>query len=147
MTETRYNYLPHPISEYGVYRTQPEDSVMQILARKDQATWNFSYLTYPKLLDSWHNLHALPSSEEANTRAVRLLFDYNAINASIDGVSVRHQVLHLPPVEFVTWFDAVGGLSMLEGYGQGSPRIADKHVKAIQDFLPVTAKRLVAWIL
>lgn len=142
MTQKRYNYLPHPINEYGIFRAQPDDTPMQMLARKDQATWNFSYLTNPRLLDSWHRLHALPSNEEANTRAVRLLFDYNAINICLDGVSVRHQVLHLPPVEFVKWFESVGGLSMLEGYGQGRPRITDKHVKALQDFLPVTAKRL-----
>ena len=35
--QRRYNYLPHPISEYGPYRALPTDNVLTLLARKDQA--------------------------------------------------------------------------------------------------------------
>ena len=144
MAMKRYNYLPHPISEYGPFRSQPDDSAMMLLARKDQATWNFGYLIYPRNYDVWHKVRALPTNQEAASIDAGLCMHYSVINAAFGGVSVRQQILHLPPEEFATWFKSIGGLHVIEGYGQGSPRIEDKHVAALQDYIPYTLKRLAA---
>ena len=135
MTVKRYNYLPHPISEYGPFRSQPNDTSIDLLARKDQATWNFTYLACGAMLDKWHNLLALPSNAAAGTVASLLYMNYRAINALLDGVQVRHQVLHLPPNDFALWFAATGGYEMLEGYGQGFPRISSESLATFDQSL------------
>lgn len=144
MAMKRYNYLPHPISEYGPFRSQPDDSAMMLLARKDQAAWNFGYLIYPPHYDVWHKVRALPTNQKAASIDAGLFMHYNVINAAFDGVTVRHQILHLPPGEFATWFKSIGGLHVIEGYGQGKLRIEDKHVAALQDYIPYRLKTLVA---
>ncbi len=142
MEQKRYNYLPHPINEYGIYRAQPWDMSLDTLARKDQATWNFSYLSCSSLFIKWRGVSAMPNNEDAKSAAALLRMNYQAINVVIDGVSVRHQVLHLPPEEFASWFSSVGGYSMLEGYGHGVPRVAADTLKVFQDSLLPTALKL-----
>lgn len=142
MTLKRYNYLPHPINEYGLYRSQPGDTSLDILARKDQATWNFTYLTCGMLLDSWHNVLAMPKNADAHTATSLLYMNYRALNAQLDGVQVRHQVLHLPPNDFARWFAAAGGYEMLEGYGQGFPRISGESLATFDEGLLTSAKKL-----
>ncbi len=144
MTQKRYNYLPHPISEYGIYRAQPWDTTLDTLARKDQAAWNFSYLSCSSLLTKWYSIAAMPNNEDAKSAAALLRMHYHTINVVIDGVSVRHQVLHLPPKEFASWFSSVGGYSMLEGYGQGVPRVSTDTLKVFQHSLLTAAARLQA---
>lgn len=141
MTQKRYNYLPHPISEYGIYRAQPWDTTLDTLARKDQAAWNFSYIGCSNLFTKWHGVSAMPNNADAESAAALLRLNYQAINVVIDGVSVHHQVLHLPPKEFAKWFSSVGGYEMLKGYGHGVPRVAAQHLQTFQEGLvPMTDK-------
>lgn len=142
MTQKRYNYLPHPISEYGIYRAQPWDTTLDTLARKDQAAWNFSYISCSSLFTKWHGVSAMPNNADAKSAAALLLMNYQVINVVIDGVSVRHQVLHLPPKVFAKWFSSVGGYNMLEGYGHGFPRVADDSLKVFQDGLLSAGEKL-----
>ena len=142
MTQKRYNYLPYPINEYGIHRAQPWDTALDTLARKDQAAWNFSYIGCSSLFIKWRGVSAMPNNAEAKSAAALLRMNYQAINVVIDGVSVRHQVLHLPPEEFASWFSSVGGYSMLEGYGHGVPRVAADTLKVFQDSLLPTALKL-----
>ncbi|MEN9456570.1 MAG: hypothetical protein RL210_2089 [Pseudomonadota bacterium] len=144
MTMKRYNYLPHPISEYGPFRSRPDDDATMLLARKDQAAWNFGYLLYPPRYEAWHKVSALPSNQEAIALDACLLMHHKVIQAAFEGVTVRDQILQLPPDEFVTWFNAIGGLYVIEGYGRGGIRVGDTHVAALQDFIPYTLKKLVA---
>lgn len=142
MEQKRYNYLPHPINEYGIYRAQPWDTSLDTLARKDQATWNFSYLSCSSLFIKWRGVSAMPNNADAKSAAALLRMNYQVINVMFDGVSVRHQVLHLPPEEFANWFSSVGGYSMLEGYGHGVPRVSADSLKVFQDSLLPTAAEL-----
>jgi len=147
MTQKRYNYLPHPISEYGVYRAQPWDTTLDTLARKDQAAWNFSYIACSSLFRKWHGLAAMPNNEDARSAAALLRMNYQSINVSFDGVTVRHQVLHLPPVEFAKWFTSIGGYEMLEGYGHGYPKLADESLQVFKDSLKSSTDALQASVL
>ncbi|MFO1380817.1 MAG: hypothetical protein U1F63_10760 [Chitinivorax sp.] len=132
MTQKRYNYLPHPISEYGPYRSQPGDSALIQLARKDQACWNLWYLS-DGCADTWHRVLVHPSNakllEDSRTIAGALSMRYRIMETQFDGVTVRHQVLHLPPSEFLMWFEAQGGYSSLPWFS-GSD-LAEKTVSLI----------------
>lgn len=116
MTQKRYNYLPHPISEYGPYRSQKGDDAITQLARKDQACWNLWYLSDGSA-DTWHNILVHPAhaklAEGSKLIATALAMRYRIMENQFDGVTIRHQVLHLPPAEFLGWFEGYGGYSNL----------------------------------
>lgn len=83
MTMKRYNYLPHPISEYGPFRSRPDDDATMLLARKDQAAWNFGYLLYPPRYDIWLKASALLSNQEA---------------IALDACFLMHYKVNHPPI-------------------------------------------------
>lgn len=120
--QRRYNYLPHPISEYGPYRALPTDDVLTLLARKDQACWNLWYLS-DGCIDSWHKI-VVHSTNEKYTEMSRkigaaLTMRYRLMATQFDGVTLRHQLEHLPPEEFLRWFQAIGGYHALPFFGKG----------------------------
>lgn len=115
MAQKRYNYLPYPINEYGLFRSRQDDIAQLRLARKDQATWNFASLIEPGI-QCFHKLFPLVEDKDAQDLSVMLYVSYDHINTIIDGVSIRHQVLHLPPEDFIAWFIACGDLEHLEFY-------------------------------
>ena len=114
--QRRYNYLPHPISEYGPYRALPTDNVLTLLARKDQACWNLWYLSDGSI-DTWHKIVVQPSNETyvEGSRQIgsALAMRYRLMETQFDGVTLRHQVLYLPPSEFLAWFESQGGYRSL----------------------------------
>ena len=120
--QRRYNYLPHPISEYGPCRALPTDDVLTLLARKDQACWNLWYLS-DGCIDSWHKI-VVHSTNEKYTEMSRkigaaLTMRYRLMATQFDGVTLRHQLEHLPPEEFLRWFQAIGGYHALPFFGKG----------------------------
>lgn len=118
----RYNYLPHSISEYGPYRALPNDDVLMLLARKDQACWNLWYLS-DGCIDGWHQVTVSLANEKYVERSrqigVALAMKYRLMAAQFDGVTLRHQLEHLPPGEFLRWFYSIGGYDALPIFGTG----------------------------
>jgi hypothetical protein len=120
--QRRYNYLPHPISEYGPYRALPTDNVLTLLARKDQACWNLWYLSDGSI-DTWHKIVVQPSNEKyvEGSRQIgsALAMRYRLMETQFDGVTLRHQLEHLPPEDFLRWFYGIGGYDALPFFGTG----------------------------
>ena len=120
--QRRYNYLPHPISEYGPYRALPTDDVLTLLARKDQACWNLWYLS-DGCIDTWHKIVVHPTNEKYTEMSRKigaaLTMRYRLMATQFDGVTLRHQLEHLPPEEFLRWFHAIGGYHALPFFGKG----------------------------
>ena len=118
----RYNYLPHPICEYGPYRALPTDDVLTLLARKDQACWNLWYLS-DDCIDTWHKIVVQPSNakyvEGSRQIGAALTMRYRLMATQFDGVTLRHQLEHLPPEEFLRWFYDIGGYHALLFFGKG----------------------------
>ena len=118
----RYNYLPHPICEYGPYRALPTDDVLTLLARKDQACWNLWYLS-DGCIDTWHYVVVQPTNEKymemSRKIGAALTMKYRLMATQFDGVTLRHQLEHLPPEEFLRWFYGIGGYHALPFFGKG----------------------------
>lgn len=136
MTVKRYNYLPHPIREYGPFRSMPDDSVLMTLARKDQACWNLCYLSNGSA-DTWHKIIVHPAFtdlvESSALIASALAMRYLIMERQFDGVTIRNQVTSLPPDQFLTWFESHGGYGGLLEFS-GSPQ-AERAVALLQEGL------------
>lgn len=48
-----------------------------------------------------------------------LTMRYRLMATQFDGVTLRHQLEHLPPEEFLRWFHAIGGYHALPFFGKG----------------------------
>lgn len=136
MTVKRYNYLPHPIREYGPFRSMPDDSALLTLARKDQACWNLWYLSDGSA-DTWHKIIVHPAnakmSEGSKQIAAALAMRYRIMEHQFDGVTIRNQVTSLPPDQFLAWFESHGGYGALPEFS-GSP-LAERAVALLQEGL------------
>lgn len=136
MTLKRYNYLPHPINEYGPYRSMPGDSILLTLARKDQACWNLWYLSDGSA-DTWHKIIVHPASaklaEGSKQIATALAIRYQIMEHQFDGVTIRNQVTSLPPDQFLAWFESYGGYGALPQFS-GNP-VADRAVELLNQGL------------
>ena len=93
-----------------------------LLARKDQACWNLWYLS-DGCIDTQHKIVVHPTNEKYTEMSRKigaaLTMRYRLMATQFDGVTLRHQLEHLPPEEFLRWFHAIGGYHALPFFGKG----------------------------
>ena len=108
-----YNYWPQPIGKHPLYTSWFRDDVITRLARKDQATWNILALIDSALhkypighgMPNYSNWHDIQKVYGAEFKRI-----YLALDRIFDsGVTLRHQVLNLPPTKFLDWLQSEGG--------------------------------------